>query len=194
METTFRTALIIAWLIVFPIVAYHRARAHTPERLDRRQEGWFVLLTLRPIGLAYMAAAILYMASPARMAWAAMPLPVPVRWAGIGLIALAAGLLIWTLHSLGKNLTDTVVTRKQHTLVTRGPYRWVRHPFYDCVGLVMVGTALAAASWLLLVLSAAVFAGFAVRLPAEEAHLLARFGEPYQSYRDRTGRFLPRIP
>jgi protein-S-isoprenylcysteine O-methyltransferase Ste14 len=27
-------------------------------------------------------------------------------------------------------LTDTLVTRREHTLITHGPYRWVRHPFY----------------------------------------------------------------
>ena len=43
----------------------------------------------------------------------------------------ACGLLVWTFRCLGKNLTDTVVTRQEHTLVMQGPYRWVRHPFYD---------------------------------------------------------------
>ena len=47
---------------------------------------------------------------------------------GVGVVA--ACLLIWTFRSLGTNLTDTVVTRKDHTLVTSGPYRFVRHPFY----------------------------------------------------------------
>lgn len=35
---------------------------------------------------------------------------------------LGGGLLIWTLRTLGANLTDTVITRKEHTLVTSGPY------------------------------------------------------------------------
>ena len=50
-------------------------------------------------------------------------------------VRVTAVLLIWTLRSLGPNLTDTVVTRQAHTLVTRGPYRWVRHPFYGCMAL-----------------------------------------------------------
>jgi hypothetical protein len=29
--------------------------------------------------------------------------------------------LFWAFHSLGKNLTDTVVTRHEHTLVAQGP-------------------------------------------------------------------------
>ena len=34
------------------------------------------------------------------------------------------------MHTLGKDLTDTGVTRKDHELVTGGPYPFVRHPFY----------------------------------------------------------------
>jgi protein-S-isoprenylcysteine O-methyltransferase Ste14 len=190
----FRTAVMVAWGVIFPIIAYHRIRSQTTrEPLDRRQEGFFILLTLRPIGLTYMALAVLYAVNPHRLPWAFLPLPDAVRWTGIALVAAAGALLLWTLRSLGRNLTDTVVTRKTHTLVTQGPYRWVRHPFYDCVGLIMLGTALAAAHWVLLALGTAVFVLFAVRLSTEEANLLARFGEPYERYRDGTGRFLPRI-
>lgn len=38
--------------------------------------------------------------------------------------------MTWTFIVLGPNLTDTVVTRKVHGLVTTGPSRWVRHPFH----------------------------------------------------------------
>ena len=57
-----------------PITAYHRYQAHTNEPLDRRQEGWIVLATVRPIGIAFMIALIVYAVNPARMAWAAVPL------------------------------------------------------------------------------------------------------------------------
>jgi protein-S-isoprenylcysteine O-methyltransferase Ste14 len=33
-------------------------------------------------------------------------------------------------HSLGRNLTDTVVTRREAYLVLNGPYRFVRNPMY----------------------------------------------------------------
>jgi len=56
-------------------------------------------------------------------------------------------LLVWMFRTLGRNLTDTVVTRKEHTLVTTGPYRWIRHPFYTSAGLLGVANSLAAANW-----------------------------------------------
>ena len=102
-------------------------------------------------------------------------------------------LLFWTLRSLGKNLTDTVVTRKQHTLVTSGPYRWVRHPFYVCASLVELAVFLLSANAFFLVTGGLIFLLLALRTPVEEANLLGRFGEDYRRYMDRTGRFFPRL-
>jgi protein-S-isoprenylcysteine O-methyltransferase Ste14 len=62
------------------------------------------------------------------------------------LIAIACGLLVWTLLCLGKNLTDTVVTRQTHTLVIHGPYRWLRHPFYDSAALLALALSLITAN------------------------------------------------
>ena len=41
------------------------------------------------------------------------------------------------------------LTRTAHTLVTEGPYRWVRHPFYLSALAGGVGTALLSASLLI---------------------------------------------
>ena len=125
-DQTFRSILIVGCMILLPIMAYHRLKSQaTGEKLDRRQEGLFILLTLRPVGIACMLGLVTYMVDPSWMAWSSVPLPVWLRWTGVGIGAIAGGLLVWTLRSLGKNLTDTVVTRKAHTLVTTGPYRWV---------------------------------------------------------------------
>ena len=59
----------------------------------------------------------------------------------------ASGLFVWTFRSLGKNLTDTVVTRRQHTLVQHGPYRWIRHPLYSSAALLIAALSLIAANW-----------------------------------------------
>ena len=128
-ENTFRLVLLAGLLVVLLVALYHRLRSITKERLDRTQEGWFILIALRLAGLATMASIVTYLVNPQGIAWASVPLPEWPRWTGAGLLAACALLLSWTLHSLGKNLTDTVVTRKAHTLVTTGPYRWVRHPF-----------------------------------------------------------------
>jgi protein-S-isoprenylcysteine O-methyltransferase Ste14 len=193
-EQPFRTFLIVGFLLVFPIAMSYRIRSQaTREKLDRRQEGWFILATLRPVGLILWMGLFAYMINPSWMAWSSVPLPVWLRWTGAGVWVIGAGLLIWTLHSLGKNLTDTVVTRKEHTLVTRGPYRWVRHPFYVCAGLLIFASSLIAANWFIFAGIAAFLSLVVLRTRTEEEKLLARFGDDYRAYMARTGRFFPRF-
>ena len=191
-DQTFRLVLATGWLLLLPIMLFHRIRSQlTRERLDRRQEGVFVLLTLRPAGIAHMLGLGAYMVDPSRMAWSAVPLPGWSRWTGVAIGGAAGCLIVWTLVNLGRNLTDTVVTRRAHTLVTSGPYRWVRHPFYGAVGLSVLANSLAAANWFLGATGAILVTLFVVRTNREEELLLARFGDAYRSYMARTGRFLP---
>lgn len=101
--------------------------------------------------------------------------------------------MYWTLSSLGKNLTDTVVTRAEATLITDGPYRWVRHPFYVTTALLMASVTVLAANWLIGAGSVLVLGLLAVRTPKEERMLIEKFGQQYQDYMKNTGRFIPRF-
>ena len=167
--------------------------SRTGEKLDRRQEGIFILVALRLAGLAGMAGLIAYLIDPACMAWAAVPLPVWLRWTGVGLALIAGSLLVWMFRTLGRNLTDTVVTRKQHTLVTNGPYRWVRHPLYSSAALAIIGNSLIAANWFIFVAGCLVLLMLVIRTRKEEQNLIAKFGDDYRNYMQRTGRFVPRL-
>jgi protein-S-isoprenylcysteine O-methyltransferase Ste14 len=194
MDDTLRWWLVAGGLVALPIVAYHRIRAHrSGDPLDRRQEGVFILATLRPAAFLFLVSVVIYLWNPARMAWSALPLPAWVRWSGVGMLGAASALLFWTLHNLGPNLTDTVVTRKVHTLVVSGPYSWVRHPFYDAVATLLVGISLIAANWFMLMTGLLVFTLLAVRSRREEQMLMARFGDEYRRYIARTHRFMPTL-
>lgn len=191
-EQLFRLILIIGFVIVVPIGIYHRAKADSGEKLDRRQEGLPLLISIRLLGLLGMIGLVAYMIDPAWMAWSSMPLPVWLRWFGVGLGALTAMFLTWTFISLGKNLTDTIVTRQEHFLVTNGPYRWVRHPFYVSFALGVLANSLVAANWFLLSIGAMAMLLLVIRTPKEERRLIERFGDDYRIYMKRTGGFFPR--
>jgi protein-S-isoprenylcysteine O-methyltransferase Ste14 len=193
-DQPFRTVLIVVFLVVLPIGIYHRLKSYaTREKLDRRQEGLFILVTSRPVGIAFWLGLIAWMVNPVWMDWSFVSLPAWLRWIGVGLIAIACGLLVWTFLCLGKNLTDTVVTRQKHTLVIHGPYRWVRHPFYDSAALLALALSLITANWFFFVTGLVLFCLLVIRTRTEEENLVARFGDSYRVYMKRTGRFLPRI-
>jgi protein-S-isoprenylcysteine O-methyltransferase Ste14 len=193
LDATFRPLVVVGFLIIILIVLPYRLRSRaTGEKLDRTQEGIAMMITLRVAGIVLWLSVFMFMIDPARMAWASIALPPSLRWGGAVLGLVAAMAELWTLRSLGPNLTDTVVTRQDHTLITRGPYRWVRHPFYDCMALFTISAALMMANWFVLAMGVVTFALLAVRSRTEEQKLLERFGEPYRAYQARTGRFLPR--
>jgi protein-S-isoprenylcysteine O-methyltransferase Ste14 len=194
LDATFRPYVIAGFFLIILIALPFRIRSQaTGETLDRTQEGVAMMIVLRLGGLAVWAGVMAFMIDPALMAWSSIPLPAGARWTGVGLTFVTAVLLIWTLRSLGPNLTDTVVTRASHTLVTRGPYRWVRHPFYDCMALFVASMALTMANWFVVVAGGVMFTLLGIRSRTEEDKLLERFGEPYRAYRAATGRFLPKI-
>ena len=193
-DQPFRAVLAVVFLVILPIGVYHRLKSQsTRETLDRRQEGLFILATLRPIGAAFWLGVIVWMIEPGWMAPSSMSLPVWVRWTGVGVIALGCGLLVWTFRCLGRNLTDTVVTRQEHTLVVHGPYRVIRHPLYGSAALLTTAIALITANWFFAVTGVVLLCLLIIRTRTEEANLVARFGDAYRRYMEQTGRFLPRF-
>ena len=71
-DLALRVVSVVDLLLVLPLMIHHRLKAHTNEKLDRRQEGVFILATLRPVGLIFFAGAAIYLVNPARMAWSSV--------------------------------------------------------------------------------------------------------------------------
>jgi len=193
LENPFRISLVVVVLLTMVVGAYHRWQAASSgEKISHKEEGYVFAIVLRLAGLCLLIATFGYLLFPASFQWAAMSLPTWIRWFGAGLGAGCSVLMYWTLSSLGKNLTDTVVTRAKATLVTHGPYRWVRHPFYVMAALLMASGTLLTANWLFGLSSLVVLTLLAIRTPKEERMLIERFGDDYRKYMARTGRFFPR--
>ena len=193
-EQTFRIILFICLAVFLPVGIYHRLKSQaTRERLDRRQEGVLMLVSLRLCGLLTWIGLFAWLMNAAWISRFSMPLPIWLRWVGAGTLPVFVLLISWVFRSLGKNLTDTVVTRAEHTLVTTGPYRWVRHPFYSAAFFFFVAASLMSANWYLAVAGGLASVLLAMRTRTEEAKLIERFGDEYLAYMQRTGKFFPRL-
>jgi protein-S-isoprenylcysteine O-methyltransferase Ste14 len=112
----------------------------------------------------------------------------------VGLLVMWTGLAvrIWAIAVLGKSFRMTVEVDTGQRVVDRGPYRWVRHPSYTGIMILMAGLSLVYGNWpalaVLLVLPAAVLTH---RIFVEEAVLTEVMGRPYSDYAARTKRLVP---
>lgn len=193
-ENPFHVAFVIVIVLTMSVTIYHRLQAAASgEKISRKEEGYVFAIVLRLAGLFLWFSTFSYLVDPSFVQWATVPLPIWVRWGGVAAGALCPLLMYWTLSSLGKNLTDTVMTRSNAFLVTHGPYRWVRHPFYVTAALLMASVTVLTANWLIGLSSLVVLTLLAVRTPNEERKLIERFGDEYRNYMVKTGRFIPRI-
>jgi protein-S-isoprenylcysteine O-methyltransferase Ste14 len=113
-----------------------------------------------------------------------------------GLVIIWLGLVIraWAVVVLGRWFVTTVEVEAGQAVVSRGPYRWVRHPSYVGLLLITAGFGLADSTWpgllLCLVLPTATMLR---RIQVEEAELTRVIGDPYRAYRRRTRRLIPGI-
>jgi len=193
-ENPFRSALVGVIVLTMAVTVYHRVRAASSgEKIFHKDEGYVFATVLRLAGLCLWISTFGYLVFPASFQWASLPLHPGARWSGVVIGAGCSVLMYWTLSSLGKNLTDTVVTRADAILVTHGPYRWVRHPFYVTAALLMGSVTLLTANWLIGASSLLVLGLLAIRTPKEEQMLTERFGQQHRDYMAKTGRFFPRI-
>lgn len=146
------------------------------------------------LGPPWGAILLLYLFRPSTLSDFALPLWPAVRWFGVGLLAASLVLLGWVHFALGRNFNTTLVLRTEHELITKGPYRWVRHPMYSSFVVLLLGMFLVSGNVLLGVTSGLfLIALLWLRTPLEEAQLMERFGAAYGEYRQRTGLLWPRL-
>jgi protein-S-isoprenylcysteine O-methyltransferase Ste14 len=91
-------------------------------------------------------------------------------------------------------LASVRVLGRGHELVTRGPYRWVRHPYFLGILVMLVGAIVAMRSLPALILLYPAVRVTLVRARREEHNLAIRFGDAYHTYRQRVAFILPLRP
>ncbi len=112
--------------------------------------------------------------------------------AGTVIVWLGLFIRIWAVATLGQSFRTTVEVDPGQAVVSRGPYRQIRHPSYTGLMLIVIGVGIAAGNWVALAVCI-VLPGAAMlrRIRVEEAELTRVLGEPYQVYCDHTKRLIP---
>ncbi len=125
--------------------------------------------------------------------------PHSVQWdltasIAIGAAVLGLALRTWAVLTLGSLFTMHIDIQKDHSIVTKGPFRIVRHPSYLGAFIMYVATIIFLHAWFSLIVAALVLPfAFLRRIHYEEELLEGGFGEEYEAYRRRVKRFLPGI-
>jgi protein-S-isoprenylcysteine O-methyltransferase Ste14 len=194
-ENIFR---ILASLILFTgmgISSYYRIKAdkETGEKISRKVDGSALMTIIKLGGLILWLSPLVYLLNPLWMAWSKIGLPDWVRWLGVGIGIVCTIMIYWLFSSIGSGITPTSATRKQHRLVTSGPYRWVRHPLYTVGSSMFISFGMMADNWFIAALGVLAFIAMAIRTPKEEANLIEKFGDEYREYIKHTGRYLPKL-
>ena len=120
-------------------------------------------------------------------------LPPAAAWGYIGLVLTACGLgfTIWARRVLGTNWSAMPTIKKDHELIQRGPYRFVRHPIYTGLLLAVFGSCLPQGRVGSLFVVGMVAVLLIVKLKAEEALLVREFPDAYPQYRRRVKALVP---
>jgi protein-S-isoprenylcysteine O-methyltransferase Ste14 len=194
-DETFRLILAMILVTAVGISGYHRRRAQqTSGAIARRQEAPRLIALRLAFGLPLLFSLLAFLVRPGLVTWARAPIPESIRWIGVAIGVMSVPLVVWVMKSIGPNISETVLTKREHVLVTHGPYRWVRHPLYITGLLLLISATLIASNWLIGTLT--VVAAIAIRyivIPTEEAALLEKFGDHYREYMMHAGRLLPNL-
>jgi len=182
-ETVYSAALLVWVVFEFAGRVRQHLRSQGPASLDRSA---FVLVP------SLVAAVVVTQLLGRR---GALVWPGGLLWpvvAGVVLMAAGIGLRAWSIATLGRFFQYWIKVQPGHRVVTGGPYRYVRHPSYTGLALVLAGLALASGDvWSLAAVAVLGGAGLAARIRVEERQLTQALGAEYEQFAAGRKRLVP---
>jgi protein-S-isoprenylcysteine O-methyltransferase Ste14 len=146
--------------------------------------------------LPLIAAFILVFRAEGHYGWLGqrfLPDAAVVQWVAVVLTASGVAIAFWARWHLGANWSGVVTLKEGHELIRTGPYRFVRHPIYTGMLLMLVGTIVAIGEVRGLIALLMAWASFYVKARREESFLSQEFGPRFAEHSEHTGMFLPRF-
>ena len=128
-----------------------------------------------------------------RIALEFSPLKVALMVAGALLVIAGGAVNVKGRVDLGKNWGNQIRIYGDHTFVTGGTYRLVRHPLYASLVWMFLGASLIYQNYLALLAALFIFIPFMRYRATQEEELLAKEFSAYAEYQKEVGMFFPKL-
>jgi protein-S-isoprenylcysteine O-methyltransferase Ste14 len=172
---------LIAWSLAFVKPRKQAAGQKKVVRAPKSKLGILLVTISFALTGAYVRPADFQKSAPELIASMILaPLSTALAWAA-------------TRH-LGKQWRYEAALSEDHELIQTGPYRWLRHPIYTSMLLLLLAAGLAWTWWPMLVAALIFFlVGTEIRIRAEDRLLAGRFQESFSAYRSHVRAYIPFI-
>ena len=116
-----------------------------------------------------------------------------IRLIGLPVYLIFSWIQVWSFKSLGDNYSQDIIIKKDHQLVTTGPFRYIRHPQYFAQILINIGGTAATVSYVLGILTLVEIPIYIMRALLEDRMLAKHFAEQFSAYKKKSGFMIPFI-
>ena len=113
-----------------------------------------------------------------------LPLLLGTIWFYIGFSIFIFGTLLLSFA------TYSFITAQIDQVIQKGVYTFSRHPMYLAIFLICIGSGIATASWVLIILSVIIAICFSYEARLEERYCQKIYGDLYKKYMDKVPRWL----
>lgn len=116
-----------------------------------------------------------------------------IRILGLALTFIGFFLMNWSILILGKQFSVNVTIQENHKLITKGPYKLIRHPRYLGIIVFLVGIPLIFLSVIPLFVDIVLISILIWRIKDEEELMNKEFNEEWINYKKKTYSLIPFI-
>jgi len=116
-----------------------------------------------------------------------------IRYIGLVIYLVFSWIQVWSFKTLGDNYSQDIMIKKNHELITKGPFKLIRHPQYLCQILLDIGATAATFSYIVGVFALIEIPIYIMRASMEDKLLAKHFAEKFSEYKKKSGFMIPFI-
>jgi protein-S-isoprenylcysteine O-methyltransferase Ste14 len=116
-----------------------------------------------------------------------------IRYIGLAVYLVFSWVQVWSFKTLGDNYSQEIMIKKNHELITKGPFKIIRHPQYICQILLNLGATAATFSYIVGFFTLIEIPIYIMRASLEDKLLAKYFTEKFSDYKKKSGFMIPFI-